>query len=189
MEQSNNKTITTLLIVFIVLTLLLGGYIIYDKVLKKDVPVSETEKEKEKVQETSTLPEWANYILKQDITEIYYGYPKIVGETFECTTKTITKEQLKDILEKMTANKLRKYDMGGGGSDCNDEGITIKYGDKKFVIWKGRWIFLDTGNDPEVISLLEKANYVKEEPTNPEPAIVFEYIWDENYINTLLGIE
>lgn len=187
MEQSNNKTLTILLIVFIIMTLLLGGYIVYDKVLKKDTPIKETEKEK--VQESSTLPAWANYILKQDITEINYIYPNTVGDSFECATKTMTKDQLKNILEKMTSNKLRKYDMGGAGSSCNDEGINIKYGDKKFSIWQGRWVLFNSDNDPEVISLLEQADYLVENETNPEPEIVFEYIWDEAYINTVLGIQ
>ncbi len=181
---NSNNGLKVWLIIFIVLTLILGGYIVYDKVLKKektDVPIKEETKQEEK----DTLPEWATYVLNQNITSITYK-DGTLDENEECTKpKTLTKTQLKSIFEKMTKANLKKYDLGGAGGPCDHE-LIIKYGNKELSISSARWISISPSNDNEVIKLLEKEQYTYIQPTNDDVWMVFEYEWDTSYINTLV---
>ncbi len=134
--------------------------------------------------EEDKLPEWAEYLLSQNLTEITYETGALVND--ECAaSKTMTKEQLTDILTKMTASELKKFDAGGFGGPCWS-GIVVKYDDKKFEIFMGKYIIAD-GNDNNILSLLEKENFKVEEAINPEPLWTYEYNWDTSYIDTLLG--
>ena len=193
--EKNNTTLKLLLTIFLIVSLALGGFILYDKVLKKEEsipskPVETNSGTSTKNNDENTLPEWANYVLSQDITEITYGYAIYPNNdsNFECKKKNMTKEQLKRVLEKMTTSKLKKYNMGGAGSDCNDEGILVKYGNKSIEIWRGTLISVDSTNDSEVLSLLEKDVDIREEIVGSDPWIVFQYEWDSTYIDNLLGI-
>ncbi len=184
--EEKNKSLFPILIVFICLTVLLGGYLIYDKLIKTEDKVEE--KTENPIQETvkeETLPEWVSYILKQDLTAEYKYVSSLPNDDYECSKKDMTKDELKTILEKMAQGTLKKIDLGGTGSPC-DDGIFISYGDKTVDIYSNELIDDDV-TDPEVIKLLEKENYTKEDPVNPESNWVFEFKWDSSYIDTVLG--
>ena len=130
------------------------------------------------------LPEWAEYLLNQNISEITYETGAFVND--KCAApKVITKDQLKDVLVKMTSSKLRKFNLGGAGGQCW-KGITVKYDDQKFTIFMNKWIDA-TNNDSNVVSLIEKENYNFEKSTEPDPLWTYEYDWDTSYVDTLLG--
>ena len=147
--ENNNGILKLLLAIFIIATLALGGFVVYDKVLKKDntdVPVKETEENK--VEEKSSLPDWANYLLNQNINKVgYYD-----SEDW----KDITMDQLKGYLQKLTTEysliKMHDYD-GGCSNYC---GLEIKYNNNDFRIYAGS-IFFE--NDSTLLSLLEKDKY------------------------------
>ena len=184
MEKKDfNKIIIAILSVLVVVLVLVVIYLLFIK-KPDDTRNINTENNNQTVQET--LPEWATYILNQNITSITYeGYGNDTGEEPECIKKDVTKEQLKDILTKMTKGNLKKFDLGGAGGPCN-HGIAIKYNNKELYIAEGKWISI-SGNetDAEVLSLLEKEKYTYEAPTNDNPWMVFEYKWDATYIDNM----
>ena len=173
--QERKKTPSPVLIILLVLTILLGSFIIYNVFYKNRV-INESD-------DYSYLPEWVAYVLEKDLSSITYEYVS----NNECVTKEMTKEELVKIIEKMTENSLRKFDMENISFDCNT-GITIKYQNKELHLWQGKYIVLDKKNDSIVLSLLEKDITVKEETLNNNPNWVFEYEWDNSYIDTLLKI-
>ena len=192
-SNNNSKIIITIMALIIVG---LVGYIVYAKFIQKsDNPEPKTTDTPtvtptpNNTQE-STLPEWATYILNQNITSIKYGYADYydsVNADFKCVEKDVTKEQLKLIFEKMTASKLKKYDAGGAGSDCNNEGLTIEYGNnKKLHIFQNKSITIDSNLDSELMNLVEKDVDIREEVTSSDPWLVFEYDWDASYVISLL---
>lgn len=200
--MKNEKQSTGLIITVVVLVMLLlfggclfalssMGYLSFDNSsVKEDSDTNDNVDEKDDQNETSKLPEWANYLLEQNITEITYEtgineYNEITN-TEECApAKTLTKEQLKDILLKMTESKLKKYDAGGFGGPCWG-GIVVKYNNQEFKIYMSKHIVTD-GNDSKIIALLEKENYILDNQIiTEEPMWIYEYDWDTSYIDTLL---
>lgn len=141
--------------------------------------------ENNKRNESTNLPEWANYLLKQNIISITYE-TGIVDANEKCApAKTLTKEQLKDVLVKMTEAKLKKYDAGGFGGPCY-AGITVKYDNKQFSIYMSKYIVADD-NDSNIIALLEKESYTLDNKIiTEEPMWTYEYDWDTSYIDTLV---
>ncbi len=167
-----------------VLVLALGGFIIYDKVIdKKDVKEPETTN----TEVEEKLPEWVEYLLKQDITEITYesGIALDGNGPLTCeAAKTMTKEQLKDVLVKMSEAPITKFDLEGIGGPCWG-GIKVKYGNKVFNIYMGKLV-ITANNDTAVIAMLDKEDYVLNTTTNDAPNWSYEFGWDPTYIDTLL---
>ena len=158
--EKENKNLKIMLIIFITLSVVLGGFILYDKVLKEDNASGKCEKEscncekqETESKEETALPEWAKYLLNQNITKIGYG---TVDKNENYKWKDISKDQLRGYLEKLTNEysliKLHDYD-GGCDIYC---GLEIKYNNNEFRIYAGS-IFFE--NDPTLLSLLEKDNY------------------------------
>lgn len=193
-QSNNNSKIIITIMALIIFGLV--GYIVYTKLIQKNenpepkptdtstvTPVPNNTQE-------STLPEWATYILNQKVTSIKYGYADYydsVSADFKCAEKDVTKEQLKLIFEKMTESKLKKHDAGGAGSDCNNEGLTIEYGNnKKLHIFQNRWITIDSNLDSELMNLIEKDVDIREEVISSDPWLVYEYEWDASYVVSLL---
>ena len=185
-EKKKSKCLIFLIVILSLLVLGLSGYILYDKVLSnKEIPTNEVinnvPSDNNVIEEK--LPEWVEYLLKQDIKSISYQSGR-TNDNFECESpKSMTKEQLKKVLEKMTAAKLKKYDMGGAGGQCW-QGITVKYGSNSLNIFMGKYLSVDE-LDSNILELLEKEDYINEKSTMPTPWWVFEYNWDTSYIDSL----
>ena len=195
-NQKSNSGLIALVIVLFLLVLGLGGYIVYDKVLSSrenstndttnDVPSDNTIEEKQ-------LPEWAEYLLNQNITDIIYKkgkfeYDEKTGKSFCTPEKEMTKEQLKNVLIKMTEADLKKYeDSSGRGGPCWI-GIVVNYNNTKFEIYGNDAIFIED-NDEYIMSLFEKEEYtlVTAENKNNDTKGYYYYNWDYSYIDTLLG--
>ena len=154
-----------------------------------------TENNKENLNEDDKLPEWVEYLLAQDLTSIVYKKgvleynEKAYG--YDCTPdKNLSKEQLKEILKKMTSSTLVKDDVRGFGGPC-DIGIYIKYVDKndntekEFKIYTSN-IIVVKGNDEKTISLIEKEKYIEKEAIDENPNWVFMYDWDTTYVDEVI---
>lgn len=195
-NQKNNNGLIALVIVLFLLVLGLGGYIVYDKVLSNnETPVNETTNNVPSNDDIveEQLPEWVEYLLNQNITDITYQkgqleYDETTGKNSCTPEKKMTKEQLKDILIKMTEADLKKYeDSGGRGGPCWI-GIVVKYNNTKFEIYRNDAIFIED-NEEYIMSLFEKEKYtlVTSENKNNDTKGYYHYNWDYSYIDTLLG--
>ena len=191
MENSNNKKWTILLLISIIgllsiLCVLFATDILsfnFKQNINDNTDTNNNINDNTTQNENSELPEWADYLLSQNITEITYEDGKVDDDEICTTPKTMTKEQLKSVLLKMTNSKLKKYDAGGFGGQCWN-GITVRYDNQKFEIFMGNIIVIDK-NDSNVVSLLEKEQYTLENSTMPDPLWVYKYDWDTSYIDTI----
>jgi len=186
-NKTNNKLVIFLLII-IILLLVGGGYIVYT-LLSDNPNFNLGEKDNSNSQlsgdetEDNNLPDWANYLLKQNITEITYETGSM-DDNYNCISKTMTKAQLTDVLIKMTAAPLKKYRSGGGGGPC-DWAIRIKYDDKTTDIWMGNTI-TKYGFDNELLNLVEKEKYTLIDDQNlADTDWYYTYEWDTTYLDSL----
>ena len=104
--EKENKSLKILLIIFIIISLALGGFILYDKVLKKEEsippkPVKNNSNTNEINNDENTLPEWVEYLLNQNITGM--GYGTWDADTDKEGFRDISKSQLKGYLQKLTS--------------------------------------------------------------------------------------
>ena len=194
MEKENVKNYKALIIVLILIIIGLGGYIVYDKVLiNKEAPINEPSNN---VPSNDTaveekLPEWAEYLLKQNISSIVVNNRTctIDDDGMHESSEQLTVDQLRKVLAEVTKTKLTKYKVVTGfGGPCLTN-IKVKYNDsKEFELFLYKYIFVER-TDSEIITLLEKENYTYIEDTpNPESTqVMFEYDWDGKYLDTLLG--
>ncbi len=141
--------------------------------------------------EEDSLPEWAEYLLTHNISQIAV-YNRNVPKTFEpgdsCPDpEYLTNGQFKSVLKEMVKFKLSKYvDASGFGGVCMKRIIVTYDGTKKFELLLNKYIITD---DSKIESLLEKENYtenssMKGKETNKD---MFAYEWDESYLDNLLG--
>ena len=111
-KEKNNSGLIALVIVLFLLVLGLGGYILYDKVLSnKETPtndvINNVPSDNNVIEEK--LPEWVEYLLKQDIKSISYQSGR-TNDNFECESpKSMTKEQLKKVIEEITNSRKQEY--------------------------------------------------------------------------------
>lgn len=196
MEKEKTKNNTGVIILLILIILGLVGYIVYDKALSNKEVCETNEMEQEENNETikndteeSILPKWAQYILEQNISKITVkrGINGYLDPAVGCPEdKQITKEELKQILEKMTIGKLTKHlDTGGFGGPCLTD-IIIEYNDnKKTELFLYKFIVT---KDKNVLSLLELEDYIQDNKRNSamdDPYTLFEYDWDTSFVETL----
>ncbi len=156
LKKGNNrkKAIIAILLFVLVLSWLIVFIFFCDK--KEDKPTNQNnQQEKTSDNEDTTLPQWVNYILKQNISK--------VGYDTENGWKDITRDQLKGYLKKLTTDyslyKEKDYDGGCGGPYC---GLDIEYGNKKITIYSGTIHFENYNGkekDNELLALLEKEKY------------------------------
>lgn len=182
--ESNNKLVIILMGIII---FILGALCILFATETISFTKDSDSKEQEVVKEEEKLPEWISYILKQDITEITYesGKPIDGSGVLTCEeAKTMTKEQLKNVLLKMSESPITKFDLEDAGGPCWG-GIKVKYGNKVFNIYLGN-VVITANNDTAVVALLDKENYTLDETTNSTPNWAYEFDWDESYIESLL---
>ena len=96
-EKKKSKCLIFLIVILSLLVLGLSGYILYDKVLSnKEIPTNEVinnvPSDNNVIEEK--LPEWVEYLLKQDIKSISYQSGR-TNDNFECESpKNMTKKQL-----------------------------------------------------------------------------------------------
>lgn len=188
-SKKSNAGLYVLIGVLCVLVLLLGGYFVYDKVLNnKETPVENNNINDINNIEEEKLPEWAQYLLNQNISEIIVNNRKF--ESFDpevgCPeTEKITKEQLRSVLEVMVKSQLSNYKNASGfGGPCM-ESIVIKYNNNqefKFLLYK----YIVT-EDNQIKSLLEKERYTINNSLKGDEIYddMFAYEWDSSFLDTL----
>lgn len=174
-----------IIIILSIIVLYLGGYITYDKMHNNNQVENNNNSEEidsNSNKDNENLPKWAKYLLEQNITEI-----EVVNRT--CTvendkinesSETITKEQLENILTKMTESKLIKHYYGGMGGPCLGD-ITIKYNNQEVSLFLFKYI---RTNDEKINTYLEEENY--EIKKDYESDYLFMYDWNPTYLDTIL---
>ncbi len=141
--------------------------------------------------EEDKLPEWAEYLLSQNIKEIAV-YNRKKDESFNpgdsCPDpEYITKEQLKSILKEMTKSKLSKYVNASGFGGVCVKNILVKYNDtNQLEIYDFKYII---PKDNSIKSLLEKEQYTEDSSMKGREEFDdwYSYDWDTSYIDALLG--
>ena len=195
MENEKVKNNSGLIILLVLIILGLAGFIVYDKVLSnKEEKVKNNEQAENITDETKTeegtkLTKWANYLIEQNITKItvHRTFKDYLDPEVGCPEdKFITKDELKQILEKMTQGKLTKFlDAGGFGGPCLPS-IVVEYNDdKKLELFLNKYIITE---DKNIKSLLELEDYIENNKRNSameELNTLFEYEWDDSFIETL----
>lgn len=208
-NQKNNKTVIALLIVIIIIlsalcVLFATGTISFNSNKTNDSDVNKNVNDNNENSEVDNnvqngnddnikeekLPEWASYLLKQNIKNITV-HRTFKGEGFDPSvgcleSKQITNEDLTQILEKMTKGKLTKYlDAGGFGGPCLTN-ILIEYNEnEKLELFLYEYIIT---KDAKILSLLEKEQYTENNTYNSsidEPNTLFAYDWDDSFVETL----
>lgn len=192
-NQKNNSGLIALVIVLFLLVLGLGGYIVYDKVLSnKETPTNDITNDvtSENTTVEEKLPEWAEYLLKQNITEIKVYNRNL--ESFEAgkdcpEPETITKEQFSSIIKVMVKSNLTNYKNASGfGGPCMKD-LIVKYNDDqefKLLLYK----FIIT-KDNNITSSLAKEKYTENTIMQGDDKYedMYAYEWDTSYLDTLLG--
>ena len=192
--EQKNKALVAIIIVSCIIVLVLGGYIIYDKVLKNDKKKGELPI----VSPTNTptnnqLPEWVSYLLNQDIISVSETHITDWADenNYTCVENDFTKAQLESILEKMTASQLKKYytqEITDKISNlCSNHGIIVKYGNNnELYIFQYKKIIVNSKFDSELMNLIEKDVDIREEEKDSNLSVVYEYNWDDDFINTII---
>lgn len=186
-KQKNNNGLIVLVIVLFLLVLGLGGYIVYDKALnnnetlKKDVSNNETVEEEK-------LPEWAEYLLNQNITEIKVFNRLQPSDGVNCLEpENITKEQFTSIITEMVKSDLANYKNASGfGGPCMKD-LIVKYNDdQEFKLLLFKYIVT---NDDNIVSSLTKEKYTENTSMQGDDQYedLYAYEWDTSYLDTLLG--
>lgn len=192
-EKNNSGILIALVIVLFLLVLGMGGYIFYDKVLSNsDAPTNEITNNVPSNNDVDgeKLPEWAEYLLKQNITDIEVYNRSL--ESFEpgknCPDpEKITKEQFSNIVKVMVKSDLTNYKNASGfGGPCMKD-LIVKYNDGqefKLLLYK----FIVT-KDVTIKSLLEKEKYIENTIMQGDETYddMYAYEWDTTYLDTLLG--
>ena len=137
------------------------------------------------------LPEWAEYLFNQNITEIAV-YNRKRPESFQpgdscLPPEFITKKQLESILKVMTKAELSKYNNASGFGGVCVSYITIKYNENdELVIYDFKYII---PKDNNIKVLLEKENYSENNSMKGKEEFDdwYSYNWDSTYLDTLLG--
>ena len=134
METKKNKSFGGILAVFVILTLLLGGYIIYDKIMTKpenNVVEHNNSNETAKENQNSQTPVSSNTISVLDAvnyTDSYYKLfkvklPKIVGTNSQIISK-LNDTILNEVLPRTYGHAVCHAVMG---NDCMNKGSTVDY--------------------------------------------------------------
>lgn len=117
MKLQNNRIIAVTLVIFTILTILLGGYIVYDKVITKPNNNAES-----KSDDSISVSDAVNY------TDTYYNLfkvklPKIEGINSKTVTE-INEKILNDVLPRTYAHVICHAE---GEDNCMDKGSTVNY--------------------------------------------------------------
>lgn len=134
--------------------------------------------------EENEIKDWTDYVLKQEITEMYI---EVFNENLEVTRKVnITKEELTNIFTEMKKGILTKKSRGDFlvekviihiNYKTNGEVSSMEIEDGK-NIWTG---------DKNVIQLIEKENYVTDPNFEINLDTYYEYDWNgTEYLNKLI---
>ena len=198
MDKKNN---TFLIVIIVILSLSVGGlsgFIINDKmsnnndnnITNDNIPNNNDNNNNNEKEEK--LPEWAQYLLKQNINEITvynYGDPYYDADIHACVPgpKKINKTQLEDILGVMTKGKLLNYirPVGFGGF-CVPKIIIIFNNNEELEFYNFKFIITQ---NRQIINLLKNEDYTDDYSMTGDGTDenLFAYKWDSSYINDLFN--
>ena len=134
METKNNKTIVGILVLFVISTLLLGGYIIYDKIITKPENNSVEQNNSNGIEkgnqnsQTQVSNDTISVLDAVNYTDDYYKLfkvklPKIVGANSQVLSK-LNDTILNEVLPRTYGHAVCHAEME---DDCMNKGSTVDY--------------------------------------------------------------
>ena len=189
MEQSNNKNM--IIVLLLVIVLIIGGLCILFATGKLAFNSADKETTEDKLTEDiSDLPEWAQYVLKQNITKITYTKltDEIPNDNYdECPKVELTKNDLAKVFKEMTKYELAKANGGlGFGAMCYPA-ISVEYGGTTTEIFSGLVFGSNSKNDPEFLELLDNVAEVQDANNGDEYYYVFVNLPLDQIVNDILN--
>lgn len=194
----NNKRLYVIIAVLLVLVMVLGGYIVYDKVNNKDElenknqSIGNDKNDSKDINTPVSYDNWMDYVISADINEIDVNYCVFMKEEniWKRESVKITKNDLSKIFDEMKKSTLTKDYTGGYGGPCN-ESLDIKYHseNKDYTLSIMYYSFIDPmnkENDPNVLSYLKNSNYTIENYTDNMDPEKSQHVYKYNYDNKIV---
>ena len=194
----NNKRLYVIIAVLLVLVMVLGGYIVYDKVNNKDElenknqSIGNDKNDSKDINTPVSYDNWMDYVISADINEIDVNYCVFMKEEniWKRESVKITKNDLSKIFDEMKKSTLTKDYTGGYGGPCN-ESLDIKYRSENndYTLSIMYYSFIDPmnkENDPNVLSYLKNSNYTIENYTDNMDPEKSQHVYKYNYDNKIV---
>lgn len=195
MENKNsNKWFYLIIVILCILVLLLGGYIVYDKVLENtNENINSINQDND-----NKYTNWMDYIMDTDISSIKLGFcvddPSNENGIPTKETIDITKNDLNKIFTEMKKGTISKNYYGGLGGPCMTS-IDVNYtnNDKQYKLDLVLYKFIDPEftDDQNILSYLEDASYTikkynEDIDLSVEP-YMFEYTYNKDIIDAIIS--
>lgn len=164
--KNNNKGLYVIVAILLILVIVLGGYIVYDKVNNKDGLEDKNQNVNNNDNNTPvSYDNWMDYLLSTDISSINIEQCVLTNEEvgWERNDIKITKDDLSKIFNEMKKGTISKYYYGGYGGSCISSIVIVYKADNtNYKLNLVEYYKIDSGQeyiDPKVLSYLEKSNY------------------------------
>ena len=194
MENKNsNKWLYLIIVILCILVLLLGGYIVYDKVLENtNENINSINQDND-----NKYTNWMDYIMDTDISSIKLGFcvdaPSNEHGIPTKETIDITKNDLNKIFTEMKKGTISKNYYGGLGGPCMTS-IDVNYtnNDKQYKLDLVLYKFIDPEftDDQNILSYLEDASYtIKKYNDDIDLSVepyMFEYTYNKDIIDAII---
>lgn len=163
MKEDKSKNVIIIMLTIIIILLL----IILTLVLTGKVNVNnkndKLDNKNDVIENNNTEVNWTDKLLSYNISEIKLSRKRNtqLGDTQDIDKEvTLSKEELKQILDKISTNKLAKtYSLGRGGQDRDHLTVSYQINNQKytFEVFAGS-IVLDSA-DEEIKNIFNNSNY------------------------------
>lgn len=185
MKEDKSKNVIIIMLTIIIILLL----IILTLVLTGKVNVNnkndKLDNKNDVIENNNTEVNWTDKLLSYNISEIKLSRKRNtqLGDTQDIDKEvTLSKEELKQILDKISTNKLVKtYSLGRGGQDRDHLTVSYQINNQKytFEVFAGS-IVLDSA-DEEIKNIFNNSNYEERNTEYKNQAGVFYYYSIEEY--------
>ena len=185
MKEDKSKNVIIIMLTIIIILLL----IILTLVLTGKVNVNnkndKLDNKNDVIENNKTEVNWTNKLLSYNISEIKLSRKRNtqLGDSQDIDKEvTLSKEELKQILDKISTNKLVKtYSIGRGGQDRDHLTVSYQINNQKytFEVFAGS-IVLDSA-DEEIKNIFNNSNYEERNTEYKNQAGAFYYYSIEEY--------
>ena len=178
MKEDKSKNVIIIMLTIIIILLL----IILTLVLTGKVNVNN---KNDVIENNNTEVNWTDKLLSYNISEIKLSRKRNtqLGDSQDIDKEvTLSKEELKQILDKISTNKLVKtYSLGRGGQDRDHLTVSYQINNQKytFEVFAGS-IVLDSA-DEEIKNIFNNSNYEERNTEYKNQAGAFYYYSIEEY--------
>lgn len=162
--KNNNKGLYVIVAILLALVIVLGGYIVYDKVNNKDGLEDKNQNVNNNDNDTPvSYDNWMDYLMSTDISSINIEHCVLTNNIYEQNSIKVTKDDLSKIFDEMKKGTISKYYYGGYGGPCISSIVIVYKADNtNYKLDLIGFVKVDPSQeyiDPKVLSYLEKSNY------------------------------